>query len=120
LIKDSTFIAYLNFKAMTLEITKDNFEELVLKSKKPVLLDFYAEWCGPCKTLTPIVQELSDDYKETAVVGKLNVDLAMDIAVKYGIRGIPAVVFFKNGEEVQRNVGLSSKNVYKEILDTLI
>lgn len=105
---------------MSLEITKDNFEELVLKSDKPVLLDFYAEWCGPCKTLTPVINELSEDYKDTAVVGKLNVDTAMDIAVEYGIRGIPAIVFFKDGKEAARQVGVASKTVYKDILDSLI
>ena len=105
---------------MILEITKDNFEELVLKSDKPVLVDFYAEWCGPCKQLLPVLENVATKYEDTAYVYKLNVDGALDISVDYGIRSIPASVFFKNGEEAERYFGKGSEKTYSDILDTLL
>ena len=103
---------------MALEITDANFEELVLKSDKPVLVDFWAEWCGPCRMVGPIVEELSKDYEGKAVVGKVNVDSNSGISAKYGIRNIPTILFFKNGEVVEKHVGVAAKNVLADKLNT--
>ncbi len=103
---------------MALEITDANFEELVLKSDKPVLVDFWAEWCGPCRMVGPVVEELSKDYDGKAVVGKVNVDNNSGISAKYGIRNIPTILFFKNGEVVEKHVGVAAKNVLAEKLNT--
>jgi len=89
---------------MALEITDANFEELVLKSDKPVLVDFWAEWCGPCRMVGPVVEELSTEYAGKAVIGKVNVDHNSNISAKYGIRNIPTLLFFKNGEVVEKHV----------------
>ena len=83
---------------MALEITTANFEETVINSDKPVLVDFWAEWCGPCRMVGPIVDELQADYEGKAVVGKVNVDDEQEIAAKYGIRNIPTILFFKDGD----------------------
>ena len=107
-------------KTMALEITDDNFEELVLKSDKPVLVDFWAEWCGPCRMLGPIVEELSDEFEDKAVIGKVDVDSQQKFAAEFGVRNIPTVLIFKDGELVDRKVGVSSKNDYAEALDALI
>lgn len=103
---------------MALEITDANFEELVLKSDKPVLVDFWAEWCGPCRMVGPVVEELSTDYAGKAVVGKVNVDNNSEISAKYGIRNIPTILFFKNGEVVEKHVGVAAKNILASKLDT--
>ena len=107
-------------KTMALEITDDNFEELVLKSDKPVLVDFWAEWCGPCRMLGPIIEEVSNDYEGKAVVGKLDVDSNQEFAAKFGVRNIPTVLVFDKGEMVKRQVGVSPKNIYTESLDELL
>lgn len=102
---------------MALEITDANFEELVLKSNKPVLVDFWAEWCGPCRMVGPVVEEISKEYADTAVVGKVNVDNNPGISMKYGIRNIPALLYFKNGEIVDKQIGAVPKSVLAGKLD---
>ena len=105
---------------MALEITDSNFEETVLKSDKPVLVDFWAAWCGPCRMVGPIIDELSEEYEGKAVVGKVDIDSNQQYAAKFGVRNIPTVLVFKNGELVDRKVGVSSKNDYAQALDKLI
>ena len=94
---------------MAIEITDANFDELVLKSDKPVLVDFWAEWCGPCRMVGPMVEELSKEYDGKAVIGKMNVDLNANVPIKFGIRNIPTLLFFKNGQLVDRQVGAVPK-----------
>ena len=105
---------------MAVEITDDNFEELVLKSDKPVLVDFWAEWCGPCKMLTPTIEAIAKDYKDKSSIVKINVDDAPAIATKYGIRSIPSILLFSNGEVVEQRVGAVSKEELASILDKTI
>jgi thioredoxin 1 len=102
---------------MALEITDANFDELVAKSTKPVLLDFWAEWCGPCRMVGPVVEELSKDYADTAVVGKVNVDNNANISAMFGIRNIPTILFFKGGEVVDKQVGVVPKAALAAKLD---
>lgn len=105
---------------MALEITDANFDETVLKSDKPVMVDFWAAWCGPCRMVGPIIDEISGEYEGKAVVGKLDVDANQEFAAKYGVRNIPTVLVFKDGEVVNRQVGVSPKTAYAEALDALL
>lgn len=105
---------------MALEITDANFDEIVLKSDKPVLVDFWAAWCGPCKMVGPVIDEISKEYDGKAVVGKLDVDANQEFAAKYGVRNIPTVLMFQNGEVVGRQVGVAPKKVYAEAIDNLL
>jgi thioredoxin 1 len=102
---------------MALELTDANFDELVLKSDKPVLVDFWAEWCGPCRMVGPVVEELAKDFDGRAVIGKVNVDNNPGISMKFGIRNIPALLYFKNGEIVDKQIGAVPKNVLQQKLE---
>lgn len=105
---------------MALEITDATFDQVVLQSEKPVLVDFWATWCGPCRTLGPVIDEIYKEYEGKAVVGKVDVDNNQEFASKYGVRSIPTVLIFKNGEIVQRHVGVMPKKAYTDILDGLV
>lgn len=105
---------------MALEITDANFEELVIKSDKPVVVDFWAEWCGPCRMLTPIIEKMSGDYDGKAIIGKVNVDHNPEVSAKFGVRNIPTVLFIKNGEVADKSVGAVPEKALVDKLDKLI
>ena len=105
---------------MAVQITDANFEELVLKSDKPVMLDFWAEWCGPCRMVGPLVEEISHETEGKAVVGKVDVDNNPEISMKFGIRNIPTILYFKGGQMVDKQVGAVPKNVMAEKLAKLM
>ena len=102
------------------EITSMNFSDEVLKSDTPVLVDFWAEWCGPCRAIGPVVEEIANDYDGKVSVGKLNVDKENQLAMEYGVRSIPALLIFNNGTVVNQIVGAVPKNRITDILDTVI
>ena len=103
-----------------IEFTDDNFDTEVLKSDLPVLVDFWVEWCGPCKMIGPIVEEIAGDYAGKVKVGKVNVDFNNQVAMQYGIRGIPALLVFKGGAVANQIVGAVPKNNITQILDEVI
>ena len=103
-----------------LELTKANFEAEVLKSDKPVLVDFWATWCMPCKMIAPIVEEIGEQYDGKCKVAKLNIDDAMEIATKFGVMNIPTVIFFKDGSEYTRIVGVAPKESIAEKLEEIL
>ena len=103
-----------------IEFTDDNFDTEVLKSHLPVLVDFWAEWCGPCKMITPIVEEIAGDYAGKVKVGKVNVDFNNQVAMQYGIRSIPSLLVFKGGAVANQIVGAVPKNDITKILDEVI
>jgi thioredoxin 1 len=105
---------------MAVELTDENFEELAVQSDKPVMVDFWAEWCGPCRMVGPIVDELASDYEGKVVVGKLDVDSNNEISAKYGIRNIPTILFLKNGEVVDKQLGVAPKAALAEKLEKLL
>ena len=94
---------------MEIKLSTENFEKEVLKSEKPVLVDFYADWCGPCNAMAPVIEELATELDGKAKVGKINVDENSDIAVEYNVMSIPTLIIFKNGKEEKRLVGLRDK-----------
>ena len=102
---------------MAQAITDATFEEVVLKSDKPVMVDFWAAWCGPCRMVGPIIDQLSDGYNGKAVIGKVDVDAHQEFAAKYGVRNIPTVLVLKNGEVVGRQVGVAPKQTYADALE---
>lgn len=104
-----------NMSENVLEVTSENFEKEVLESEKTVLVDFYAEWCGPCKRLSPIVEEVAKEEEEVKFV-KMNIDNCEDIAIEYQVMSIPTLVVMKNGKEANRSVGLIDKEQVKELI----
>jgi thioredoxin 1 len=105
---------------MVIDITDDKFEEVVVNSDVPAIVDFWAEWCGPCRMVSPIVKELSEEYGDKILVAKMDVDSNPNTAVKYGIRNIPTILFFKNGEIVDKQVGAVPKAVLASKLDAIL
>ncbi len=105
---------------MALAITDANFEEVVLKSDKPVIIDLWAEWCGPCRMVGPIIEEMAAEYEGKAVIGKLDVDNNPETTSRYGVRNIPTILFIKNGEIVDKQVGAVPKNVLVNKLEALL
>lgn len=99
-----------------LTITKDNFESEVLKSEKPVLVDFWAAWCGPCKMVSPVIDEIAEE-RDDILVGKINIDEQSELAQKYGVMSIPTMIVFKNGEVANKNVGAIPKENILAMLD---
>ncbi len=105
---------------MALAITDATFNDVVLKSDKPVLVDFWAAWCGPCRMVGPVIDEISNEYEGKVVVGKVDVDANQEFAAKYGVRNIPTVLVFHHGEVVARQVGVAPKEKYVESITALI
>ncbi|WP_299578326.1 thioredoxin [uncultured Sunxiuqinia sp.] len=105
---------------MAQEVNDANFEEIVLQSDKPVLVDFWAEWCGPCRMVAPVVEELSQDYEGKLLVTKVDVDSNPETAMKFGIRNIPTILFFKGGEIVDKHVGAAPKAALASKVDAIL
>lgn len=105
---------------MAVEITDANFGEVAMNTDKPIMIDFWAEWCGPCRMVTPIVEEMAKDYAGKAIVGKVNVDDNPDISAKFGIRNIPTILFLKGGQVVDKSVGAVPKNILTEKMEALL
>lgn len=104
----------------TIELTTENFDELVINAKLPVLVDFWAEWCGPCRAINPLIEELATLYKGKLVVGKVNVDEQKELVTKYGIRNVPTLYFVKDGVPKEKFDGSESRDNYIEVIEELI
>jgi len=101
----------------TLEITDSNFNDVISKNKT-VLVDFWAEWCGPCRMIGPVIEELANEYEGKAIIGKLDVDSNQESSVKYGVRSIPTILTFKDGEIIDRQVGAVPKKTLTNVIDS--
>ena len=105
---------------MAFEFTDTNFQETALEGESLSVVDFWAEWCGPCRQVTPIIEELSKEYDGKALIGKMNVDDNPEVSMKYGIRSIPTILFLKNGEIVDKHVGTTTRQALAEKIDSLM
>jgi len=105
---------------MAVEITDANFEEIVLKADKPVVVDFWAAWCGPCRMIGPVIEEMAGEYEGKAIIGKVNVDENPGVSAQFGVRNIPTVLFIKNGEVADKSVGAVPKAQLTQKLEALI
>jgi thioredoxin 1 len=105
---------------MPIDLNDENFEEEIINSKASAMVDFYADWCGPCKMVGPIIEKLAEEYKGKIVVGKLNVDEASQTSQHYGVMNIPTVVFFKDGEEIDRISGYVGKEEYEKMIKQIL
>ena len=105
---------------MAVEITDANFEEIVLKADKPVVVDFWAAWCGPCRMIGPVIEEMAGEYEGKAIIGKVNVDENPGVSAQFGVRNIPTVLFIKNGEVADKSVGAVPKAQLAQKLEALI
>tara|TARA_B110000116_G_C16339069_1_gene360266 strand:+ start:109 stop:441 length:333 start_codon:yes stop_codon:yes gene_type:complete len=104
----------------TIDVNEENFDSVVINSEKPVLVDFWAEWCGPCKMLTPTIEAIAEEYKDKSSIVKINIDDAPAIATKYGIRSIPSILLFSKGDVIEQRVGAVSKEELTSLLDKII
>ncbi len=104
----------------TIYFSDSDFEEKVLKADKPVLVDFYADWCGPCKMAAPIIEELAGEYDGKVAIGKLDVDVNQQTAMRFGVMSIPTVIMFKDGKEVDRQVGFGGRVMYENMIKKVI
>jgi thioredoxin 1 len=104
---------------MTQKITSENFEELIA-SGKPIVLDFWATWCGPCRRVCPIIEELANDYEGQVIVGKCDIEEDEDLPMRFGVRNIPTILFIKNGEVVDKQVGAAARPVFEEKLKSIL
>ena len=105
---------------MLKKVSKENFESDVLKSDKVILADFYATWCGPCKKIGPDIEALAEEYKDQAIIGKCDVEDNDDLAMRFGVRNVPTVIFLKNGEVVDKQVGAAPKSTFEEKLKAIL
>jgi thioredoxin 1 len=113
-------IKKINSNTMAVEITDSNFDELVMNSTQPVVVDFWAEWCGPCRLIGPVIEELSKEYEGRAIVGKVDVDANSEVSAKFNVRSIPTVLFIQNGVVVDKSVGAVPKATLAEKLNALL
>ncbi len=101
---------------MATEIKQENFDSFIQQADKPVLVDFWATWCGPCRMLSPVVEEVSQEHADTLSVGKVNVDDCPDLAMKFGVMSIPTLILFKDGQIVDKRIGYQPKNQLEEMI----